>query len=143
MFTDLVSRLRSLIRRTAVEGELDEELRFHLENQVVKYIQSGLTREQAVDRVLATARTESFTPMPAWVLEPIPTRDERKAWTQDQRQAEGRTRGQRYEELRAWWVREMLTTPSPLTERMTLFWHNHFTSGQDKVGYPQQMAQQG
>ncbi len=36
----------------------------------------------------------------------------------------------------------MLTTPSPLTERMTLFWHNHFTSGQDKVGYPQLMAQQ-
>jgi predicted permease len=50
MFTDLVSRLRSLIRRTAVEGELDEELRFHLENQVVKYIQSGLTREQATRR---------------------------------------------------------------------------------------------
>jgi uncharacterized protein (DUF1800 family) len=108
--------------------------------EVAQYV--GLTREQAVDKVLATARTESFTPMPAWVLEPIPTRDERKLWTQDQRQAEGRTRGQRYEELRAWWVREMLTTPSPLTERMTLFWHNHFTSGQDKVGYPQQMAQQ-
>ena len=28
---------------------------------------------------------------------------------------------------------EMLVTPSPLTERMTLFWHNHFVSGQAKV----------
>jgi uncharacterized protein (DUF1800 family) len=36
----------------------------------------------------------------------------------------------------------MLATPSPLTERMTLFWHNHFTSGQDKVAFPQHMAQQ-
>jgi uncharacterized protein (DUF1800 family) len=36
----------------------------------------------------------------------------------------------------------MLNTPSPLTERMTLFWHNHFTSGQDKVQYPQLMARQ-
>jgi uncharacterized protein (DUF1800 family) len=108
--------------------------------EVAQYV--GLTREQAVDKVLATARTEASTPIPAWVLEPIPTRDERKLWTQDQRQAEQRTRGQRYDELRAWWVREMLTTPSPLTERMTLFWHNHFTSGQDKVGYPQLMAQQ-
>ncbi|WP_437123885.1 DUF1800 domain-containing protein [Paraburkholderia phenazinium] len=108
--------------------------------EVAQYV--GLTREQAVDRVLDAAHTEASTPMPAWVLEPIPTRDERKVWTQDQRQAEQRERGQRYEELRAWWVREMLTTPSPLTERMTLFWSNHFTSGQDKVGYPQLMAQQ-
>src|SRR5262249_34183614 len=36
-------------------------------------------------------------------------------------------------ELRGWWVREMLVTPSPLTERMTLFWHNHFVSAQPKV----------
>jgi uncharacterized protein (DUF1800 family) len=108
--------------------------------EVLQYV--GLTREQAVDKVLATGRTEAVTPVPAWVLEPVPTRDERKVWTPDQRNAEQRTRGQRYEELRAWWVREMATTPSPLTERMTLFWHNHFTSGQDKVGYPQLMAQQ-
>jgi uncharacterized protein (DUF1800 family) len=27
----------------------------------------------------------------------------------------------------------MLITPSPLTERMTLFWHNHFVSSQQKV----------
>ena len=109
-------------------------------NEVTQYV--GLTREQAVDKVLATARTEAVTPLPEWVLEPIPTRDIRKTWTDDQRRDEQRLRGQRYELLRAWWVREMLSTPSPLTERMTLFWHNHFTSGQDKVQYPQQMAQQ-
>lgn len=103
---------------------------------------TGLTREQAVDKVLASARTEAVTPLPDWVLEPIPTRQTRKAWTDDQRREAQRLRGQRYESLRAWWVREMLVTPSPLTERMTLFWHNHFTSGQDKVQYPQQMAQQ-
>ncbi len=36
-------------------------------------------------------------------------------------------------ELRGWWLAEMLATPSPLTERMTLFWHNHFVSSQQKV----------
>jgi uncharacterized protein (DUF1800 family) len=40
--------------------------------EVAQYV--GLTREQAVDRVLAGARTEASTPVPAWVLEPIPTR---------------------------------------------------------------------
>ncbi|HEX7911330.1 MAG TPA: DUF1800 domain-containing protein [Paraburkholderia sp.] len=108
--------------------------------ELVQY--DGLTREQAVDRVLAAARTEAVTPLPDWVLEPIPTRDVRKGWTDEQRRDEQRQRGQRYEILRAWWVREMLNTPSPLTERMTLFWHNHFTSGQDKVPYPQQVALQ-
>ncbi|MFM0738582.1 DUF1800 domain-containing protein [Paraburkholderia xenovorans] len=102
----------------------------------------GLTREQAVDKVLATTRTEAVTPLPEWVLEPIPDREIRKGWTVDQRRDDQRQRGQRYEALRAWWVREMLVTPSPLTERMTLFWHNHFTSGQDKVEFPQLMAQQ-
>ncbi|MBB4514923.1 DUF1800 domain-containing protein [Paraburkholderia fungorum] len=108
--------------------------------ELAQYV--GLTREQAVDKVLAAVRTEAVTPLPEWVLEPIPTRDIRKTWTDDQRRDEQRQRGQRYEILRAWWVREMLSTPSPLTERMTLFWHNHFTSGQDKVAYPQEMAQQ-
>ncbi|WP_408967957.1 DUF1800 family protein [Paraburkholderia sp. BL6669N2] len=108
--------------------------------ELAQYV--GLTRAQAVDKVLASVRTEAVTPLPDWVLEPVPTRETKKAWTDDQRREEQRLRAQRYELLRSWWVREMLTTPSPLTERMTLFWHNHFTSGQDKVPYPQQMAQQ-
>lgn len=102
----------------------------------------GLARGEAVERVLATARTEAVTPLPAWMQEAPATRAERAAWTPDQRREENRLRGQRYNELRAWWLREMLVTPSPLTERMTLFWHNHFTSGQDKVPVPQLMAKQ-
>ncbi len=30
--------------------------------------------------------------------------------------------------ITGWWVDEMLRTPYPLLEKMTLFWHNHFTS---------------
>jgi len=50
MFSDLLIRLRALFRRASVEGELDDELRFHLEHQVEKYIQSGLCREEATRR---------------------------------------------------------------------------------------------
>jgi uncharacterized protein (DUF1800 family) len=39
-------------------------------------------------------------------------------------------------DLKGWWYQELLTTPSPLTERMTLFWHNHFTSSFHKVKWP-------
>jgi uncharacterized protein (DUF1800 family) len=35
--------------------------------------------------------------------------------------------------LQAWWVDHMLSTPTPFAERMTLFWHGHFTSDYLKV----------
>src|SRR5919109_337801 len=50
MFSDLWIRIRALFQRTAVETELDDELRFHLEQQVQKFVQSGLSREEAQRR---------------------------------------------------------------------------------------------
>ena len=44
--------------------------------------------------------------------------------------------------MRGWWLTEMLTTPSPLTEKMVLFWHNHFTSSLQKVRSPVLMYRQ-
>ena len=35
--------------------------------------------------------------------------------------------------LQSWWFEEIHRTKSPLTERMTLFWHNHFATGFKKV----------
>jgi putative ABC transport system permease protein len=47
MLSDLLFRLRSLLRRNNVEAELDDELRFHFERQVEKYLRMGLTLEDA------------------------------------------------------------------------------------------------
>jgi uncharacterized protein (DUF1800 family) len=35
--------------------------------------------------------------------------------------------------LQQWWVDHMLTTTTPFAERMTLFWHGHFTSDYRKA----------
>jgi uncharacterized protein (DUF1800 family) len=35
--------------------------------------------------------------------------------------------------LKAWWIFRMLLGPDPLTERLTLMWHNHFATGNQKV----------
>jgi putative ABC transport system permease protein len=51
MLSDLVFRARSLFRQKAVETELDDELRFHFEQQLEKYIHSGLTKREALRRV--------------------------------------------------------------------------------------------
>jgi putative ABC transport system permease protein len=51
MFSDLRYRLRALFRRSTVEQELDDELRFHLERQKNKYIASGMPPIEAARRV--------------------------------------------------------------------------------------------
>ncbi len=48
---DLLFRLRALMRHPAVENELDDELRFHLEQQTAKYVRSGMSETEAVRRV--------------------------------------------------------------------------------------------
>jgi putative ABC transport system permease protein len=47
---DLLFRLRSLMRRSAAENELDDELRFHLERQTAKYVKSGMSEAEALRR---------------------------------------------------------------------------------------------
>ena len=47
MLTDLFYRLRALVRGRAVERELEEELRFHLEHEIDKHVASGLSRDDA------------------------------------------------------------------------------------------------
>ena len=47
MLNDLLFRLRALFRRRAVEAELDEELRFHFENEVEKHKSRGMAPEEA------------------------------------------------------------------------------------------------
>lgn len=37
------------------------------------------------------------------------------------------------QQLGAWWSWRMLTTPAPLQEKMTLFWHGHFATSASKV----------
>jgi putative ABC transport system permease protein len=54
MLSDLLIRLRALFQRNAVESELDDELRFHFEQQVEKFVQSGLPLPEARRRARLT-----------------------------------------------------------------------------------------
>ena len=95
---------------------------------------AALPRAQAVERLLSEIRTQAQTPPPAWTDRFV--RPYRKEMSEAERKAFQREQIEKGVALRAWWYREMLTTPSPLTEKMTLFWHNHFTSSQQKVRSP-------
>jgi uncharacterized protein (DUF1800 family) len=109
-------------------------------HEIAEYAQ--LARPEAVDRLLAGTRKSATVPAPDWVKEPItPPRVLRSA-SREERQAFQEQEIRRGFDLRTWWLGEMLGTPSQLTERMTLFWHNHFVSAQQKVRYTRLMYEQ-
>jgi uncharacterized protein (DUF1800 family) len=102
-----------------------------------------LDRQQAVDRILNSVQTTpQSTPADMGDREQQPSpADFKQLSEEDKKRALKRMREQSLE-LRAWWYGEMLGTPSPFTEKMTLFWHNHFTSGVQKVKFPMLMYRQ-
>jgi len=44
--------------------------------------------------------------------------------------------------LKAWWLYRMIFSPDPLTERLTLMWHNHFATSNLKVADVRVMKRQ-
>jgi uncharacterized protein (DUF1800 family) len=94
---------------------------------------AALSRGEAADRLLRGATKAAVTPPPKWVDDPFVPLSRLRSASAEQRQALLRKNIEQGLDLREWWFREMLSTPSPLTEKMTLFWHNHFATSQQKV----------
>jgi uncharacterized protein (DUF1800 family) len=103
---------------------------------------ASLSQRQAVDRLLAETLTTARTPAPAWIDDAIVGPRAFRAMNDEEQKLERQKNLRQSLDLRRWWIAEMATTPSPLTERMTLFWHNHFVSAQPKVRWPQLMVRQ-
>jgi uncharacterized protein (DUF1800 family) len=103
-----------------------------------------LPAARAVERLVeaASVRREAGSPPPDWVGEEIALPRRGAKLTDEQRRALVRQTVQRGVELQGWWIGEMLATPAPLVERMTLFWHGHFTSGLREVRLPQLLYRQ-
>jgi uncharacterized protein (DUF1800 family) len=121
----------------------------------------GLDYTAAVERILGRWRTDAMTPPPSWIsLTPPQAREQAERFRERRAESGGKAppgapkaKGpgqgglpprelananpaqERARELRNWWVEEMLVTDQPFIERMTLFWHNHFTSSLQKVRF--------
>lgn len=93
---------------------------------------AALSRAEAVERLISQVRTEPLT-RPPEALDHWTPRSLFRGWSEEERRAWLRHTIQQGQELRVWWFEEMLVTPSPFAERMTLFWHNHFVSSLQKV----------
>ncbi len=57
-------------------------------------------------------------------------------------QVEQRTNREEGRKLSVWWVDRMVLSSTPLRERLTLFWHDHFATSIQKVKEPELMYRQ-
>lgn len=105
-------------------------------------LQSSFAERVDAEVNVAAKRKVAETPPPDWVSEPIVERFPDVGLTPEQRQKRIKQLRPRVAELQAWWMAEMLATPAPLAERMTLFWSNRFTSSFQNVRWMQLMYQQ-
>ncbi len=103
---------------------------------------TGLTRQAAAQKIIANSKETASTASPKWVDSPIIPASKYRDMSRDEREEERKLNVERAFDLREWWFREMLATPSPFTEKMTLFWHNHFATSQQKVRHSTLMYRQ-
>jgi uncharacterized protein (DUF1800 family) len=122
---------RHLLNRTSFAASPEEIAAF-----------GRLTRREAVDRLLAAAGTSAATPPPEWVGEPFQSLRRLRTMSPEERKLAQREIFRRSFELQSWWLTELITTRSPLAEKMTLFWHNHFVSSVQKVRSPHLLYRQ-
>ena len=130
---------RHLLSRAAFGGSPEEAERL-----------AALPLERAVDRLLDEAAAIPPPARPEWV---------RDVWINGGRRWSDMSREEylivlrrnstrnaaELNDLRAWWLQQMIASKAPLRENMTLFWHGHFTSATGKVfsftqGFYQQNA---
>ena len=95
-----------------------------------------LSYGQAVTHILKNIHKTPLTPVPDFTAHPGERSKVKKMGPEARRSYQKRVNNDR-RELKQWWVTEMMVTPSPLTEHMTLFWHNHFVSEGRKVKFGQ------
>ncbi len=92
-----------------------------------------LTRQEAVAKVVVPADESALLPRPAWLDEKPLTQKSLAEKTREAQENYRKVNNEWTMELRDWWVGNMLQTETPLAEKMTLFWHNHFATSQQKV----------
>ncbi len=100
----------------------------------------ALGMDEAVERLLAYDDNPVLTETPDWTKPDFDRAAERQAFRKatpaerkELQKTQRRSERERMTELRQWWLNRMMSTPHPLQEKLTLFWHGHFATSVQKV----------
>lgn len=137
------------IRRRFYDGASDWDAKHHLlartgfgvrPDDLARF--ADVDYDTMVDILVDELRTRSFLAEPDFASLPVLTWRERRDLPEDERQDYNDRINQADKDIRAWWMREMFHTPSPLTERLVLFWHDIWTSSLESSPVPHLMLWQ-
>jgi len=132
LFGSDVEQCTHLLHRTSF-GVSNLSLSSCLESKTyASFVQKMIDDSHEVDSNLSTTFTTSIMRPPHKMQKP--TVQERKIFRKELQQQNLA--------LKIWWFERMLKTEKHFQEKMVLFWHNHFTSSQQKVKQPKLMYDQ-
>ena len=94
---------------------------------------AAMSMDAAVDRLIHFPDTSQLEASPQ-LGEARRAKSCARWGTVDQIKMLGKARFENAVALMQWWIGRMITTPAPLQEKMTLFWHGHFTSAYQGKG---------
>lgn len=117
-----------LARRAGFGGtpdEIDALYALGLEGAVAEFVDYGQQPYYPAPPLLSAAVRE---PVDRARLSQLSQEEQQAA-----RQAQQRAEREAQREVRYWWLERLVESPRPLEEKMTLFWHGHFTSGAREV----------
>ncbi len=119
-----VDDARHLLERTGI-GAHPAEI-----NELV-----GLTRSEAISQIISGLDARApLLPQPAWVEGgDFPNYWLRWDYEEEDRSRFRMARDREMNQLRAWWVDELVATDRPQAERLILFWHNHFVTAYSAI----------
>ncbi len=116
---------------------------------------ASMSSQSAVDALIRFPDTSAVLARPALQDPPVPpfglrgalqagmAADPAMAETRKAFQMENnRIRRQNLIAMQTWWLERMIASPAPLQEKMTLFWHGHFTSSPEKGTTAQELLMQ-
>ncbi len=121
------TRAAHLLRRAMV-GPTDAEIR--------QAVADGL--DATVEKLL-TPFDPATTDIADWIGADVETRPPSTDPSDPDYQAWLQQRFMRRDELGRWWMRTITDSPVSIQERMTLVWHNHFTSSIETVNFAEFM----
>jgi len=89
-----------------------------------------LTMSQAVDELVNAATASLTPPLNNYGTTAVPDLDIPfgATWVNDPNQQSGDINNGRVASLMSWWISNMLSQGRSLEQKMTLFWHNHFST---------------
>jgi uncharacterized protein (DUF1800 family) len=120
-----------LLERTGFGVRPDDLIRF-----------ADATYEEMVDTLVDELRQSPIQNDPEIMNQEVLSWAERRELSEPQRNAYNQAINDGVKEVQNWWYREMLHTPSPLTERMVVFWHGIWTSSVEGTPVPHLMWNQ-